>query len=157
MFRKITALVFLITLFAYSAPSKAEALATTVIGANANTTVKVMSANALDGVLTVTLSFKNDSEHYEEFLFYGDEAYIIANAQKYTVMKDLSTGEFLASPLGNAKRRIDGEYKDLIGFNLGPDKSGIIWMKFPAPPVGTDAVELLFPNSTPLMFRINRM
>lgn len=92
-------------------------------------------------ILTVQFTVKTAGK---ESLFRSnqkiDEISLIddATSQRYSVLKD-DSGRPMASPV-NA---------DALNLGIGAGSSGVVWLKFPAPPAGSNTVSINIPDVGP--------
>lgn len=92
--------------------------------------------------LNAKLRFTNNgTERPRPAFYYADTYAIDANNQKYEVLKD-DKGRYLGS-LGTGYPNWWGEYLD-------PGANVVVWMRFPAPPAGVNAVTLQLDGMEPI-------
>jgi hypothetical protein len=92
--------------------------------------------------LNAKLRFINSgTERPRPAFYYADTYAIDANNQKYEVLKD-DKGRYLGS-LGTGYSNWWGEYLD-------PGANVVVWMRFPAPPAGVNAVTLQLDGMEPI-------
>jgi len=104
----------------------------------------LIEAKVKRGVLTVKVALKNTSnERIEPEIAFGSAYYTDVDAnKKYFALKD-SEGKFIAGPA-----RYDwggGTFKEKIG----PNAKQILWIKLPAPPETTKAIDIFIPKILP--------
>jgi len=96
------------------------------------------------GVLTITFIIKNVADKEKRAHFSYKDVYFIdpQGKKNYFALKD-STGQIIAGP---KKYKIHGGEFD---YDLPPNKSRILWIKFPAPPETVKSIDIFFPGFLP--------
>ncbi|WP_337829009.1 hypothetical protein [Pseudonocardia sp. TMWB2A] len=122
---------------------KTEPVAQTVIQTQPGSDGVVVDLNkvAVTGdVLTVQLSVKAPNEDGKSFYMSERQISIIddATAQRYSLLKD-GEGNPLASPLSGTR----------VGNYISKGSTGIVWLKFPAPPATSKTVSINLPGVAP--------
>jgi hypothetical protein len=97
----------------------------------------VVKAKVTDNVLTIAIKIRNDSGSGVRFEGVIDNTYYIVKSEskKYHVLRD-SSGKWLADPL---KYGANSAWYDM---RINGGGTGLIWMKFPAPPESETTVDL---------------
>lgn len=136
-----------------SAPQPAASTAKSIqtqMGMTGDVEVDVIQANVREGILTVTLAYRNNGKEKNTLRTYPiDEVYFISEIEKkkYHVLKD-SKAEWIASPVA----------RNMLGFETGGGvmaveiPSGgkvVVWFKFPAPGDNVQVVNLVVPDVLP--------
>jgi hypothetical protein len=122
----------------------------TQMGMTGDVEVDLVKANVQDGVLTVTLSYRNNGKADMKLKQISlEEVYFLSEAEKkkYHVLKD-SKGAWIAAPVA---RGVLG-YESGFGANpviVSPAGKAVVWFKFPAPPDSVAMVNLVVPDVMP--------
>ena len=107
---------------------------------------QVIQCKREDGVLSVKVRFRNNSDKESRFYILPDtnyeKVYIAAASKKYFILKD-SQGAYLA-PAPDYTCGLPG-----VCARLGPGNSYTWWAKFPAPAADVKKVNLMTPSSPP--------
>jgi hypothetical protein len=122
----------------------------TQTGMTGDVEVDVTKANIQEGILTVTLTYRNNGKDEVKLKTFAiDDVYFISETEKkkYHVLKD-SKNEWVGAPIGrNWLGSHDGFRVNPVV--VGPGGKAIVWFKFPAPPENVDMVNLIVPDVMP--------
>ena len=120
------------------------------MGMTGDVEVDVVKANVQEGILTVTLAYRNNGKEEVKLKTIPiDDVYFISEAEKkkYHVLKD-SQGYFIGAPVARSKLGTETGF-DVKPVAISPGAKTIVWFKFPAPPENVTVVNLLVPDVMP--------
>ena len=132
-----------------ASPSGAKSIQTQM-GMSGDVEVDVLKANVQEGILTVTLVYRNNGKEVVKLKQFGlDDVYFISETEKkkYHVLKD-SKGEWIAAPVGRGMLGFEGG-SAATPVVVSPGGKAIVWFKFPAPPENVTLVNLVVPDVIP--------
>ncbi len=122
----------------------------TQVGMTGDVEVDVVKASIQEGILTVTLSYRNTgSQNVELKQIDLDDVYFISEAEKkkYHVLKD-DKEAWIASPVARGKLGTETGF-GVKSVSISPGSKAVVWFKFPAPPENVTAVNLVVPDVMP--------
>ena len=112
--------------------------------------VDVLKANVQEGILTVTLAYRNNGKEAVNLKKIAlDEVYFISETEKkkYHVLKD-SKGAWIAAPVARGMLGTETGF-EATAVAVNPGSKAIVWCKFPAPPENITMVNLVVPDVIP--------
>jgi len=122
----------------------------TQMGMTGNVEVDVLKANVQEGILTVTLAYRNTGKEAAKLKTIPiEDVYFISETEKkkYHVLKD-SQDYFVGAPVARSKLGTETGF-DVKPLEISPGGRTIVWFKFPAPPENVTVVNLVVPDIMP--------
>jgi hypothetical protein len=120
------------------------------MGMTGNVEVDLLKAKVQEGILTVTLAYRNTGKEDAQLKEIAiDDVYFISETEKkkYLVLKD-SKGDWIAAPVARGKIATETGF-GTNPITVAPGSKAIVWFKFPAPPDNVATVNLVVPDVMP--------
>jgi hypothetical protein len=124
-------------------PAQAADPIQTQYGINGEMEVDLLRVSESGGILTAVFAYRNTGSDKISIRYSVSEVYFLEKSEgkKYHVLVD-STGEPLATPLNN-------RFIGIPSSQFKPGARKLVWFKFPAPPEGSEAIDLVLPDALP--------
>lgn len=132
----------MIQLICLTAAQAADPLQTQ-FGINGEVEVDLLRVSSSGGVLTAVFAYRNVGSNEAPIRYPVSDVYFLEKSEgkKYHVLTD-STQKPLATPL-------DGKSLAIASWDFKPGARKLVWFKFPAPPEGSQTIDLMLPDALP--------